>query len=85
MLITTIVQSQKSAKDGKDEKALLNIFVKVDVAPQMIPGLQYFLRKVLKKTDLAANKKEKELVVWACGLVQETLTRVASMKLTAEE
>ncbi|KAF2203052.1 hypothetical protein GQ43DRAFT_454699 [Delitschia confertaspora ATCC 74209] len=86
ILVTAILQSQKSAKDRehRDEKALLSIFVKVDVAPNMIPGLQYFVRKVLKKTDITADKKEKETVNWACKLIPDTLAKVATLKLTEE-
>ncbi|KAF2477941.1 dihydrolipoyl dehydrogenase [Lindgomyces ingoldianus] len=62
ILVTVILQSQKGAKEGRDEKGLLEIFIKADGEPEMVTGLQYFLKKVVSKTDIAANKGEKETI-----------------------
>lgn len=76
MLVTVILESQKGAKGGAKEKALLNIFVNVDAATEMIAGLQYFLKKVVSRTDITANKTEKETVRWACKVVLDMLARL---------
>jgi nucleolar MIF4G domain-containing protein 1 len=76
MLVTVILDSQKKAKDGRNEKGLLEIFVNVDTAPEMIAGMQFFLKKVVRKTDLTANKSEKETVQWACKAIDGMLTRL---------
>ena len=76
MLVTVILESQKGSKGTRDEKALLNIFINVDSATEMITGLQYFMKKRISKTEITANKKEKETVKWACKLVMDMLQRL---------
>jgi nucleolar MIF4G domain-containing protein 1 len=83
LLVTVIVESQKGAKGGRDEKSLLSIFINTDTALGMVPGLQYFIKKVISKTDITANKAEKETVKWACKVVSGLLTRL--MATTAFE
>ncbi|KAF2195475.1 hypothetical protein K469DRAFT_616151 [Zopfia rhizophila CBS 207.26] len=84
ILVTAILQSQKGVKEGRDEKKLLNIFVQADTAPQMVAGLQYFLRKVVSKTDITANKGEKDFVKWACKPILETLVKLAATRTLSE-
>ena len=76
VLVTVIVESQKGHKEQRDEKALLNIFINVDSATEMIGGLQYFLKKVVSRTDITANKKERETVKWGCKMVMGMLERL---------
>lgn len=85
MLFTVIMESQKGAKGGRDQKKLLNIFVNADTAPEMIAGLQYFLKKVVRKTKLTADKAEKETVQWACQEVAKMLTRLMSTMSVDED
>jgi nucleolar MIF4G domain-containing protein 1 len=76
LLITVILESQKGEKNGRNEKKLLEIFINADAAPEMVAGLQYFLRKVVRKSELTASKAEKETVQWACKAVGDMLTRL---------
>lgn len=76
LLVTIMTESQKRHKEQRDEKALLNIFINVDSATEMIGGLQYFLKKVVSRTDITVNKKEKETVKWACKTVMGMLERL---------
>ncbi|KAF2273920.1 uncharacterized protein EI97DRAFT_469157 [Westerdykella ornata] len=85
LLFTVIMESQKGAKGRRDQKKLLNIFVNADTAPEMIPGLQYFLKKVVRKTKLTTDKGEKETVQWACQEVAEMLTRLMSTMALDED
>ncbi|KAF2631646.1 dihydrolipoyl dehydrogenase [Macroventuria anomochaeta] len=68
MLVTAILETQKGAKGERNETALLQTFVEVDQAPEMVAGLQFFLKKVVSKTDIV-EKSEKETVKWACKAV----------------
>ncbi|KAF2711693.1 hypothetical protein K504DRAFT_465435 [Pleomassaria siparia CBS 279.74] len=86
LLITTILESQKGATDvARNEKGLLNIFINTDTAPEMITGLQYFLKKVVAKTEITANRKEKETVKWACKSVVAMLSRVMATTTLEED
>ncbi|QSZ31312.1 hypothetical protein DSL72_000875 [Monilinia vaccinii-corymbosi] len=73
LLITLLLQSQKAAKGSRDEKAIVNLFSRVKDTPQMITGLQYFLRKIVGKTDIAGGKVEKDTVKWGCRVAGDTL------------
>lgn len=85
LLVTIILESQKGHKEKKNEKALLNIFINVDSATEMITGLQYFLKKVISKTDITANKQEKETVRWACKVTMAMLQRLMASTTLEED
>ncbi|KAH6643952.1 hypothetical protein C7974DRAFT_459718 [Boeremia exigua] len=55
MLVTAILETQKGANGDKKETALLQTFVEVDQAPEMVAG----------KTNIV-EKSEKETVKWGC-------------------
>lgn len=84
LLVTTILESQKGSKDKRNNKALLEVFVEVDQAPEMIAGLQYFMKKVVIKTDIV-EKGEKETVAWGCKAVMDMLTRVLATTTMEED
>jgi nucleolar MIF4G domain-containing protein 1 len=85
MLVTVILESQKGSKDGRNERGLLNIFINADSALDMVPGLQYFFKKVLTRTDITAKKQEKEQVRWACKVVGDMLTRLMATSAVEED
>lgn len=73
LFITMLLQTQKASKDGRDKKTIANLFSRVKDTPQMITGLQYFLKKVVGKTDIAGGKNEKDTVKWGCKVAGDTL------------
>lgn len=92
LLITVIQQSQKAksgakkSKKGKkdqdgeserDEKALIDIFLRTRETPQIAKGLIFFLRKVVAKTDIVSSSKEQKLVKWGCSAAVDALKVVA--------
>ncbi|CAI6334966.1 unnamed protein product [Periconia digitata] len=91
MLVTAILESQRKVKGKKDkeqkrdEKAVLNVFINVDGSPEMIAGLQYFMKKVVGKTEITANKREKETIKWACKIVTDLLERLMMATTTLDE
>ncbi|KAG9231427.1 hypothetical protein BJ875DRAFT_506667 [Amylocarpus encephaloides] len=78
VLVTVLLQSQKQSKDTRDEQAVVNIFGKAKDTPRLFTGLQYFLRKVVSKTDIAGSKEELATVKWACKVARDTLEARAS-------
>ncbi|KAF1963279.1 hypothetical protein CC80DRAFT_521347 [Byssothecium circinans] len=90
MLVTTILETQKSKGKSRpskfhDEKALLNVFINVDAATEMIAGLQYFFKKVVSKSEITASKREKDTVKWACRAVMDMLERLMATTTVEDE
>jgi nucleolar MIF4G domain-containing protein 1 len=77
LFITFFLQSQKQAGANKDEQAVANVMMKVKGSPHLITGLQYFLRKVVNKTDIAGGKEQKATVKWACKVAINALEELA--------
>jgi nucleolar MIF4G domain-containing protein 1 len=84
IIVTAILESQKGAKGDKKETALLQTFVEVDQAPEMVAGLQFFLKKVVSKTDIV-EKSEKETVKAGCKAVISVLNRVLATTTLEED
>ena len=84
MLVTAILETQKGAKGERKETALLQTFVEADQAPEMVAGLQFFLKKVVAKTDIV-EKSEKETVKWGCKAVINVLNRVLATTTLEED
>ena len=84
MLVTAILETQKGAKGDKKETALLQTFVEVDQAPEMVAGLQFFLKKVVSKTDIV-DKAEKETVKWGCKAVIGVINRILATTTLEED
>ena len=79
MMITILLQSQKQLNNERDEEAVVGIFTKVKSEPRLIRGLQYFLKKVVGKTDIAGGKEEKAVVKWACKVADDTLEALVAI------
>ncbi|KAF5857926.1 suppressor of glycerol defect [Aspergillus alliaceus] len=85
LLISVIQQSQKKkqgkkqakkSEEERDEKALLEIFIRTRETPQIVKGLIYFLRKVVVKSDIVSGKEQK-VVKWGCNVAVDALKVVA--------
>ncbi|PYH97093.1 hypothetical protein BO71DRAFT_448226 [Aspergillus ellipticus CBS 707.79] len=59
-------------EEGRDEKALMEIFLRARETPQIAKGLIFFLRKVVSKTDVVSGKEAK-LVKWGCRVSVDAL------------
>ncbi|KAL1962311.1 hypothetical protein VTN77DRAFT_9802 [Rasamsonia byssochlamydoides] len=60
--------------DERVENHLNRIFDQThDVAPQIVKGLIYFLRKVVAKTDIVESAKDRKLVKWGCRVAVDAL------------
>ena len=62
----------------------MDIFLNLSGVPVLVRGLQYFLKKVVRKTDVAGSKRDKETVKWGCMVATDALTAVVSSKVVDE-
>lgn len=58
VMLIIIFQECLAKKDSETEAAIANVFKAVKGTPDLARGLQWFLRKVIRKTDLAGGKSE---------------------------
>ncbi|KAL2268133.1 hypothetical protein VTJ83DRAFT_2979 [Remersonia thermophila] len=81
MLVTVLLECQGGAQGSseKGEEAIAKVFGGVEAAPDLARGLQYFLKKTVRKSDLAGGKKPTKLLKEGCkmaeAVVQAALTR----------
>jgi len=73
LLVTVLLHSQSQSSNGRDEQAVVRCFLKAKDAPSMIRGLQYFLKKVLAKTDIAGGEAELATVRYGCKVASNVL------------
>ncbi|KAH8661372.1 hypothetical protein BGZ60DRAFT_530328 [Tricladium varicosporioides] len=79
LFITILLQSQRGSETKRDEQAVVSIISRVKNTPQLVTGLQYLLRKVVRKTDIAGGKEEKATVRWACKIAGNTLEALVAV------
>lgn len=91
LIISIIQQSQtqqhgkkKSKKnkdderdEGRNEKALMDIFVRTQETPHITKALIYFIRKVVAKTDIVPSEKDLKVVKWGCKVAVDALKVVS--------
>lgn len=77
--ITILLQSQRSSESKRDAQAVVAILTRVKDTPQLVTGMQYFLRKVVRKTDIAGGNEEKKTVKWACKVASDTLEALVAI------
>lgn len=59
---------------SKEEDKVVKIFGAVSALPDLSKGLRYFLKKIVRKSDLVASKKDKTKVKNGCGIAVAALT-----------
>jgi len=68
MLVTALLELQQ--KSEKPEEAIVKVFGAVEATPDLAKGLQYFLKKVVRKSDLAGGKEKTKLLKEACKMAE---------------
>lgn len=81
LLITILVESQSGEKTSQSEETIMGIFLKLRDTPGLIQGFQFFVKKVLKKTDVAGSNEDLQRVRRGCRIIEDTLKALASTKL----
>jgi len=71
LLVTILLRTETKAAAPKKRSSttalpLRTILATASAHPQVVTGLQWFLRKVVAKTDLAQNAREKDLLKSKC-------------------
>ena len=84
MLVTAIIHSQQDSGKSRNEKALMDIFLKPKEISEMAGGLRYFLKKVVSKTDVAGSKLNNDIVRWGCKVASDALTVIATRTIPDE-
>ena len=70
LFVTALTQTQKGKKE-RDEKAVRAVFARMSGNEGLIRGVQYFVRKTVRKSDIVGGKKEGDVVKWCCEVVGE--------------
>lgn len=78
LLITIILDSQGRIDTKRNEKTLMEVFLKSKEAPDMVQGLRYFLRRVVSKTDIAGSREKQATVRWGCKVARDALKAIST-------
>ncbi|MCJ1466513.1 suppressor of glycerol defect [Pseudocyphellaria aurata] len=84
LLITVILHSQQGIETQRDEKPIREVFLLSKDIPNLAQGLQYFLKKVVSKTDVAGSGRDHETVRWGCKVAGDELKYIISSMVTEE-
>ena len=85
LLFTTILHSHQSSDKSRNEKVLLDVFLKPKEMAEMASGLRYFLKKVVSKSDITASKMDRAMVKWGCKVACDALSALAHNNLAVRE
>ena len=77
LLFTTILHSHQSSDESRNEKVLLDVFLKPKEIAEMASGLRYFLEKVVSKSDITASKMDRAIVKRGCKVACDALSAMA--------
>ena len=83
-LIKVIVHSQQGSTAKRNEKPLMNTVLRLKDVSNLVRGLQYFVRKVVSKTDVAGSKVDEATVKWGCKVITNALAALASSSIADE-
>ena len=76
MLVSVLLEC---GRGERPEEVVAKVFAGVEAAPDLARGLQYFLKKVVRKSDLAGGKRETKVLREGCrmaeAVVQTALAR----------
>jgi nucleolar MIF4G domain-containing protein 1 len=84
LFITILLQSQKQIEAKRDEQMVINIFLKLKDTPQLVPAVQYFLKRVVSKTDIAGGEEQMATVKWACKVAERVLQDLIAINASDE-
>lgn len=72
MLITVLLEAGKGGDKGRDE-VITSVFAAVEGVPELARGLQWFIKKVVRKSDLAGGAANTKLVKEGCKTAMAAL------------
>lgn len=70
LFISVVLHSQRNAVEqgGRDEKAVMDVFMRIAENVDLARSVLYFLRKYVKGTDVAGEEAETATVRWGVGV-----------------
>ncbi|KAK3486484.1 uncharacterized protein B0T23DRAFT_324156 [Neurospora hispaniola] len=72
LLITVLLEAGKGGDKDRDE-TITSVFVAVEGVPELARGLQWFIKKVVRKSDLAGGAANTKLVKEGCKTAMAAL------------
>ncbi|KAL7270561.1 suppressor of glycerol defect [Rhizina undulata] len=89
MFITAILHSQRNApqeleeeqKKRRDEKAVMDVFLKINDNVPLVRGVLFFLRKYVRNTDVAGGDEETATVKWGVGVASDALKAIVAREI----
>ena len=82
--IALFVHSRREMEDERNEKAIMDAFLKLQDFPELITGLKHFLKVVVRKTNIAGSKQDRATVQWGCRVADDALFALVSTKAVEE-
>ncbi|SMQ51757.1 unnamed protein product [Zymoseptoria tritici ST99CH_3D7] len=78
-------KGKKEEKEEFFEEEVREIFEQAHAVPEMVLGLKWFVSKVVSKAEVAANEKERKVVVLGCEVALRTLSEAPRKKVKQVE
>lgn len=75
MLVNVLLECQANERP---EETIAKVFGGVEGSPDLARGLQYFLKKVVRKSDLAGGKKNAKLLKEGCKMAEAVVQAAAA-------
>lgn len=72
LLITVLLEAGKGGDKGRDE-TITSVFAAVEGVPELARGLQWFIKKVVRKSDLAGGAANTKVVKEGCKTAMAAL------------
>ncbi len=77
-------KGDEEERDNNKKAAVQDIFMDLRDNPPLARGVQYFLAKVVSKTDIAGGKAETAAVKRGCRLAGEVLARIVALDVVED-
>ena len=73
LLATVMLQTQRPTGKTRDEASLVEVFLQPKEMADMASSLVYFLKKVVRKSDIASSSQDRDILKWGCKVACDAL------------
>ena len=73
LLATVILETQKSTAKKRNENFLVEVFIRPKEMADMASSLAFFLKKVVRKSDVACRNQDQDALKWGCKVACDAL------------
>ncbi|KAG8529380.1 uncharacterized protein KY384_006016 [Bacidia gigantensis] len=74
LLTTIVIHTQHEHGDERSETSLLEVLLQPKEMPRMATSLQYFMKTIMKKSNIASSKRDRNIVKWGCRVASGALS-----------